>query len=540
MSSLDSKFTATSKIRQGDNSNYGSRIIKNSAWSGLNFFVTGITGFFISVILTRYFGKENYGIYSYFIWLGTILGILGGFGLNRTAIKYLPHYFFSWSEKPKACALFKKLLKIQLILATATMGGLLVIASPIKSIIGLNTGFAEIIIIIASLNIIPFAANSFCASTISTLQQFRKLALIQMFASVINLIAIFLLAIGKHNLTAFFWLFLGINFFLALNFVIATARLFKIQSSKTSGAQANKPMRFPKKEMIIYSFWNYISVCCEQVVWERSEIFFLGLFSNAGEIGVYALAYSLAMLLVNFFAPINTVLNYTTAEIVTPDKQYKLKYISKHATKYLAIIMLPALIYGTVFIGDVVGFIYGQNFKQVALLFPLLAVSHVIAMIVSPAANVPNLKNEAYKITFITVVTAILNLGLGFYLIPRNGAFGAAIANTLAQFFSITLVLFNARKYKLHLLNWHFMSIFLINSILGIFMFIVASSSTSLLIKIFLAAISSIIYVMFTIKFAFNRDDVYLLQNLQPVIPKVLYAPYRLLLKQITANAHSD
>jgi|GEM_PF-4050007 len=504
---------------------YTAKITKNSLWATFSFIIASLCNFAISIAITRYFGKEIYGQYSYFLWLSGIMGIVAGFGFQQTLTKFLPKYFFQKkdpkSPEEKTKIIFQKLLAFQIY-------GSIIIA--ILCIVGI--GFFEnlikfhqdqkgLLLIITFLSIVPVSLNTFLNSSFSALQEFQKLSRISIITSVINLVLVIIAVATQQNLTNFLWLYGGINLLSSILLLFKSRQLLK----KPKGKNAFK------EKLFSYSAYAYVSIVCTQIVWERSEIFFLGMFSNSDQIALYTLSYSLAVLFISVWGPLNSVMNSTTSEVVATEKQDKLMMITQHGTKYLAIIILPLALIASLFIGDVVSLVYGKNFQDVALLFPFLVLSHCIAVIITPAGSIPMLKQEMKKSMFFNIGTAAINIVLDYYLIVKYQAVGAMLANVISQFFSIGLSLMNAKKYKLGIFNPHMVKVFFLNALIaGLFIIIFP---LGFFMKFTIALLAMLFYMILITKIAFNKNDVTILSNLKEIVPKKLQPIFSWFLKQI-------
>jgi O-antigen/teichoic acid export membrane protein len=220
------------------------------------------------------------------------------------------------------------------------------------------------------------------------------------------------------------------------------------------------------------------------------------------------------------WGPLNGVMNAVTSEVVQTGKEDKLRMITRYGTKYLAALIFPLALVASLFLGDVMTFIYGKNFAEVALLFPFLVMAHAVAVVITPAGSVPMLKNEMKKVMGFNIATAAVNIVLDFYLITRYQAFGAMLANVVSQFFSIGLALINARKYRLGIFNTYTVRVFFYNALLGgLFLGV---SQYDIALRLVVAAASTAFYAFVMLKTAFNEQDVRILANLRPALPKIL------------------
>ncbi len=496
---------------------YTSKIARNSLWATLSFVIAALCNFAMSVAVTRYFGKEIYGEYSYFLWLSGVLAVFAGFGLQQTATKYIPKYFFGGNEPG---LIFRKLLAVQIIGSTIIAVVCILGIQHFEKLIQFREPQKALMLFIVFLSVIPVSLNNFLSSSFSAAQQFKKLSLTYIATSVLNLALIIGFVVGKQDIVGFLWLYLS------LGILSSCVLLFQSRSlSKTGGEK--KPLN---EKLLSYGLYAYISVICTQIVWERSEIFFLGLFSDSGQIAIYTLSYALAILFISVWGPLNGVLNATTAEVVMTEKQDKLMLITRHGTKYLAMLMLPLALLASFFIGDVVSFVYGKSFEGVAQLFPFLVLAHTVAVIITPAGSIPMLKNEMKKTMVFNISTAILNIVLDLYLITKYQAVGAMMANVISQGFSITLSLINAKKYRLGIFNKYMVRVFLLNGFLAGTLLL--TNGADFTWKIGIGLVTGIGYFIAVTKIALNTQDREILQKLSETAPRILKPILLRLMKQ--------
>lgn len=506
---------------------YTAKITKNSLWATVSFIIATLCNFAMSVAITRYFGRETYGQYSYFLWISSVIGILAGFGFQQTVTKFLPKYFFSENDKEKTNVVFRKLLKIQMSGSIIISGLCILGVGYFQKMIQFDQPDKALLLIISFLSVIPFSLNTFLSSSFSAIQEFKKISGIYIWTSILNLILIILFVSTGQSLTNFLWLYLGLTLLSSVILISQAKKLLK------------KPQTEPAlgEKLFSYSLYAYISVLCTQIVWERSELFFLGMFSDSSQIAIYTLSYSLAVLFISVWGPLNGVLNATTSEVVLSDKKDKLQIITQHGTKYLAMLILPLSLFASLFLKDVVSLVYGKSFQDVALLFPFLVIAHAVAVIITPAGSIPMLKHEMKKSMFFNIATAIANIILDIYLIAKYQAFGAMLANVISQFFSIGLSLINAKKYKLGIFNKYMVRVFLINAVLaGLFLGIF---TMDLPLRILITAIAAAGYIFAILTTAFNKQDCRILTNLVTVIPVPVRPIFNRLLKIIEKTTHS-
>lgn len=501
---------------------YTAKIAKNSFWATGSFIVASVCNFVMSVAITRYFGKEVYGQYSYFLWLSGVFGILAGFGFQQTLNKFLPKYFFAkdgdaGSGKSMASEIFKKLLRIQIVAATVMAALCIAGGKYFEQLINFDHPQKNVMVMIAFLAMIPFSLNTFFSSSLAAIQEFKTASKIYIGTTLLNLLMVIIFVTTSRDIVSFLWLYLGLSTISSGILLYHTGKIFRTDQ-KTLSPQKEITGRHEK--LFAYSTFAYISIICTQIVWERSELLFLGMFSDSSQIAIYTLAYSLAVLFISVWGPVNSVLNATTAEVAQSGKDDKLMMITQHGTKYMAMLMLPLALLASLFLGDIVTLVYGKSFADVAMLFPLLALAHAMAVIITPAGSIPMLKNEMKKSMYFNITTAAVNILLDIYLIAKYQAVGAMLANVISQGVSIMLSLINARKYRLGIFNTNMIKVLIINFCLGTIFFLILPLPITARIIIALAATT--IYGAVTIKTALNQRDADILGTLKTHLPKPL------------------
>ncbi len=500
---------------------YTAKITRNSLWATTSFIMASLCGFGISIAVTRYFGKDVYGQYSYFLWLSSVLGIIAGFGFQQTAARYFPRYFFG--EKNETGLIARKLLTVQI--AGSVIISALCIAGVgfFQSLIHFDRPDTALLLAVTFLSVIPLSLNNFFNSSLTAVQEFKKLSSTYITTSVLNLLLILGFVATQQSILNFLWLYTGLNLVSALILAFQSRDLLSrppsaFRSGQNLHVDAPAASDTRSEKLFSYSIYAYVSILSTQIVWERSELLFLGMFSDSSQIAVYTLAYSLAVLFISVWGPINGVLNATSAEVVASEKQDKLLMITRHGTKYLAMLILPLALLTSLFLGDVVTLLYGKGFEEVALLFPPLVFAHAIAVIITPAGSIPMLKHEMKKTMFFNISTAVVNIALDFYLITRYQAVGAMLSNVISQFFSIGLALINAKKYRLGIFNKYMVRVFFVNILMaGLFL---AINPYPLAFRAVIALLAVAVYAATMLKTGFNRQDVGILNNLLQMIPK--------------------
>jgi len=169
------------------------------------------------------------------------------------------------------------------------------------------------------------------------------------------------------------------------------------------------------------------------VVWERSELLFLGRFQGPDQVAFYALPFALTEKVVDLIpgALLGVLLpGLTYAQSIDPAR---FNAMFRDAIRYLAMLTLPICLLGIPLAPIIIRLLYGSEYSGAVIVLQILLVAVVFAVL-GQASRAALLGMESQSWLLKTgLVAALVSIGLDLLLIPRYGAIGAAIANTTVQ-----------------------------------------------------------------------------------------------------------
>jgi O-antigen/teichoic acid export membrane protein len=170
------------------------------------------------------------------------------------------------------------------------------------------------------------------------------------------------------------------------------------------------------------------------VIWERSEIFFLGRWTSPEQVGFYSLAFTLALHLRRLLTTsFGEVLFPVIAQLQGLGDEERIATAFVQATRYLIMVACPLVVGGAVFAEPIIRLLFGPAYVPAAPVLAILLVSAGAVALAQPAAAI--LVNKE-RFRFLTGSFALLaggNVALDVLLIPAGAALGAAVANTTTQ-----------------------------------------------------------------------------------------------------------
>jgi O-antigen/teichoic acid export membrane protein len=418
-------------------------LFKNISSNYILLALLSIISFLSSIIFSRVLSPENYGLYTYLIWLTSTLSVFTGLGLSGTIAKFFPEYYHNYRFN-QANKFIKSIIIIQMVTVIIAIFILLITLSFwIDEIIDVRRNDLNILIVISIITILPNSLLALLISTFQALQRFDVLFKIKGFFQVISFILNTILIIIYNDFL----------YSLIIIFISAIAQTLLLTFSFQSILKKQKKEHsilsealIPKNRILNYAKYMYINVLWQQVVFNKSEIFFLGIYSTASEIAIYGIAFGLVNIMMLSLSPLMTVLNNFFSSMVAKKEIAFLEKIINKVTHYFIIFLMFTFIYVLAFSKEIVDLIYTNQYSEVVLVFLIMFSGYSFVQIVSVAGSLPFLMEKQKIIVKIGILIGLLNLFLDFILIPRFGAIGASLANTSSQLLSSLIVFFYIKR----------------------------------------------------------------------------------------------
>lgn len=175
------------------------------------------------------------------------------------------------------------------------------------------------------------------------------------------------------------------------------------------------------------------------LVW--ADTLLIGALSTQADVGRYTIATRLVTLAVFVMAPINAAFTPQIAhfshigDIAAVSKSYGA------ANRWIMRLSMPAFIMLLIFPGDLLGF-FGPGFStaEAAAVTMILAVGQMVSAAAGPCGGVLNMSGRVSLSMVDNLAAVMANVALNFWLVPRYGIVGAAVA------WSSTLIVTNLVK----------------------------------------------------------------------------------------------
>lgn len=179
-------------------------------------------------------------------------------------------------------------------------------------------------------------------------------------------------------------------------------------------------------------FW--VSLAQLTMVWSSSIM--LGMWGSESDVGIFSVANKTAILVSFILSCVNTVIAPIFAELYHAGELEKLQQVVIKATFLVVLIAAPVAVILAVFPATIMSF-FGMEFVSGASVLVILAIGQFVFVVTGAVGFLLTMSGHETAMRNIMIICSFILVLLNWLLIPRFGAFGAAVAT------SVTLVLQN-------------------------------------------------------------------------------------------------
>lgn len=412
-------------------SSLATAIAGNAALSSFRFLTTFVAALATSVLLARMLGPGDFGTYRLAGTIIWVLEIVATLAFANATTRFTAEA--AGVRTPGGAGrIVRFFLGRAALIYVLALGPFLLVVPTVARFY--RDESLERLLILGALAVLPGVAAGILTAGLQGQQRFRELGAIALIQSVAGLAGTgFVLALGG-GLIALFSLLLVLNL-LHLALAAAWARRDVWPTDAVDGTPPELRRRMNRYALVM----GGISVI-SAVVWERSEVFFLGHFGTPQDVAFYSLAFTLSLQARRLLpAAVGEVLFPVIARLEGLRDAWGVANAAVHATRYLAMLGFPLAVGGVFLAGPLIHVLFGPVWAPAAPVLALLLISAGVVALSHPAASVI-LSKERHGFLFgSSIVLAAINITLDFLLIPPFAAVGAAIANSSVQITAVVV-----------------------------------------------------------------------------------------------------
>lgn len=402
-------------------------IFGNSMWQIGEKIISMIFSVFVTSIVARYLGTEDYGFVNYIISIVMLFTTFSTLGMEKITIKDIIEREES-EERILGTGFYIRLIGgIVLIFISQITIFILDEKNMLAQLLGLIMGLC---MIFRAYEVIEYY-----------LQSQMKLKTI----SIIRFCSTFFIAILRILVVIFDWGIVGFTATYLFDAIIV-AVLLKIWYKKRKKLKFKFSLEYAKR--ILSKCW-YVAISGLMVtLYMRIDQVMLGsMLDNKTENGIYSAAVRIAEIW--YFVPTAIISAFQPAIVMK--KKHSEEQYEKTMQRLYDIVAIVGIGFGiliTLF-GDIaVQILYGDEYKGATSILKISVWAGLFATL-GTARSVWLVNENLQKYSLIyTSVGCVTNIVLNYFLIPKIGARGAAIATLIAQFVTNVLALVPFKKTR--------------------------------------------------------------------------------------------
>lgn len=375
-----------------------------------------LLSFLLNIIISRKLGPEGIGIFYLCFSIVTITAAVGRGGLENVMLRMISinSALNNWKEVK---GVYKTGIKLVLYFSLISSIILFLIAKELAiKIFSKVELYIPLLVMIFS--IIPLALLTIYSEILKGLKQIKRSQLVQgvlppgltvIFFTLIGKKFDTLGAVGSYNLAVL------ITFLTGLFFWIKSTPLLK-------GIQGKDESKLLLKSGIHLFFIMIINLLIDRI-----SIFFLGIYYESSDVGVFSIAFRTTMLTTFILTSVNSISAPKFAELYSKKDKKNLNITAVKSARVMSISALPILIVFLFFPKFVLN-LFGAGFERGFQVLIILAIAQFINVSFGSVGFLLIMTGYEKTLRNISFLGLAICIILNVFLVPSFGISGAAIA----------------------------------------------------------------------------------------------------------------
>lgn len=398
-------------------------LLSSTAWSVGIGAATTACAFVGSILIARGLGPSSMGDYSYWVWLVGTLLLLTDLGMSSAAMKFSAE-FLARGEDARAANLVWYLVKLQGFVVAVLAAGVL-----LYGLLAAFPGGATLWAIVVALLLIAGPASVVDAAIKGAIDyRFAAHVAITSAGVQLALVAGILYTGG------------GVQALLVALFVTSAVALpVRLRRLRALYPRSPTLVTGPAHQATVFRYCRAKSglSVLDAIVWARSEVFFLGLFSSTEQIAFYSLAYGIANQLIIGSTLLAHPLVPAFSTLWARNDVARLAQLYRAAVRYVALASFPLAVGGVAAATPLLSVLYTHEYTPAAPVLMIVGGSSLAVAVMFVCSSLLYGLGRPDYLVRINLVLALVNILASLLLIPRYGAVGAALANAVGPVLSV-------------------------------------------------------------------------------------------------------
>ena len=406
-------------------------------------------GYLITLLIANLFGAKGLGDYVLAITVLRLFTLLAKLGLDTTSIRFIA----SFASQDKWTSIFKFRKQVISIISISSLAASLLmyfLAIPIADLINAEYEYIQL----NSFFVLPMTFFMLHYQSLRGLKRIAEFSFFyRMAQALFSLISIVILyQFFKTSDVPVYAYLISVLIVSLLSFISFRYWLNKRSKGKESAEQEimsystlfkiSIPLMFAQSVQFIMAWTDKLmlgAIDTPNVV--------NGITTNIEEVGVYYTAFKLSMFAAVALMAINSIASPKFAELYGKKDFDGLKKVAHQSSKMIFLATLPLVLLFFAFPEFFLG-LFGEEFKVGVKAFVFLSFGKLISSFSGSVGNLLQMTGKQVIFMSVLFVGAIVNVLLNFFLIPKFGINGAALASMISlSLWNLIMVYFVKREF---------------------------------------------------------------------------------------------
>jgi O-antigen/teichoic acid export membrane protein len=389
---------------------------------------TAATGYLFKVYLARALGAEALGVYALGMTIIGLLGVFNAFGLPQAAVRFVAAYSATGRVGPLRKFIGRGISL--LLISNVLLGGALLVMGPRLAIRLYHTRALSKYFLLFAMIMLFGAIAAFLGQVLAGYKDVVRRTVITNFIGTPLTMA---LSIG---LIAFGLGLRGYILAQLLSAVVVVGLLaFAVLRLTPAGPSFLGTMFSPlEKEVVSFSAFAF-GVSLLEFLMAQSDKVLIGIYLDARNVGIYAVAMALVSFVSIILQSINQIFSPTISDLHTRGQHAMLARIFQTLTKWSLGLTLPLAAVMIIF-APVLMRIFGHDFEVGWSVLVVGTVGQMVNCGVGSVGYLLLMSGHQRDLVRIQTVMTVVMVAFGILFIPRWGILGAATAAAITNLVS--------------------------------------------------------------------------------------------------------
>jgi O-antigen/teichoic acid export membrane protein len=216
---------------------------------------------------------------------------------------------------------------------------------------------------------------------------------------------------------------------LANAFLVLALLAISVWKMTPSAARMPGPVTKVEREVITFSAAAF-GISAVDFALSQSDKIVLGVYLNARQVGIYAVAMALVGFVPIALQSVNQIFSPTIAELYATGNHLLLQQLYSTLTKWILLLTLPLAVTMIIFSRPLME-IFGKGFAPAAAVLMIGAAAQLFNCAVGSVGHLLLMSGNQLQLVKVQAVNAALMIALSLFLVPRMGVKGAALASAI-------------------------------------------------------------------------------------------------------------